>query len=490
MSVQSLVNMRQQLDDLQRQLSTGKKADTYAGLGLNRGLTVGLNSRLSALQSYDDTIDIVGVRLDLARAALGQIDDIGHSVKKVTAQSVFAIDASGQTQDQRTAYSQLDFVLSTLNTQTGDRYLFSGKSGDKPPVESTDHIINGDGARAGLKQVISERGQADLGANGLGRLVIPAAAGSTVSVAEDVAGSPFGLKLSTVSSSLTNAVVTGPAGVPPGISVSLGGGNPINGDTITFAFALPDGTSANLVLKATTSATPGPNQFSIGANPAATATNLQAALTAGVGQIAGSSLAAASAMTASNAFFSADASQPPQRVAGPPFATATALAAGSAADTMIWYTGDAGSDAARSTSAARIDPSISVLYGMRANEQALRLAVQNIAVFAATTYSPTDANAGASYNALKQRVSTALDGAPGQQKITDIHFEIASAQNALTAAKARHQQTKATLSDLLQSIESVPPEQVGARILALQTNLQAALQTTALLFKTSLVNYI
>ena len=40
LSMQSIVDMRRQLDDLQRQLGTGKKSDTYAGLGLDRGLTV------------------------------------------------------------------------------------------------------------------------------------------------------------------------------------------------------------------------------------------------------------------------------------------------------------------------------------------------------------------------------------------------------------------------------------------------------------------
>ena len=43
---------------------------------------------------------------------------------------------------------------------------------------------------------------------------------------------------------------------------------------------------------------------------------------------------------------------------------------------------------------------------------------------------------------------------------------------------------------MLDTIENVPPEQVGAQILALQTRLQASLQTTALLYQTSLVNYL
>ena len=47
LGVQTLVDMRRQLDELQRQLATGKKSETYAGLGLDRGLAVGLRSRLS-----------------------------------------------------------------------------------------------------------------------------------------------------------------------------------------------------------------------------------------------------------------------------------------------------------------------------------------------------------------------------------------------------------------------------------------------------------
>ena len=42
LSVQTLIDMRNQLADLHRQLGTGKRADSYAGIGLDRGLTVGL----------------------------------------------------------------------------------------------------------------------------------------------------------------------------------------------------------------------------------------------------------------------------------------------------------------------------------------------------------------------------------------------------------------------------------------------------------------
>jgi hypothetical protein len=46
------------------------------------------------------------------------------------------------------------------------------------------------------------------------------------------------------------------------------------------------------------------------------------------------------------------------------------------------------------------------------------------------------------------------------------------------------------LTDLLQSVEGVTPEEVGAQILSMQTSLQASLQTTAILSKLSLVNFL
>ena len=53
--MQQLTQMRAQFDDLQRQLGTGQKSATYAGLGINRGVTVSLNAQLSAIGGYDNT---------------------------------------------------------------------------------------------------------------------------------------------------------------------------------------------------------------------------------------------------------------------------------------------------------------------------------------------------------------------------------------------------------------------------------------------------
>ena len=82
------------------------------------------------------------------------------------------LDSTGQTVAQENAQSELSALVGVLNTQVGDRYIFSGSAINTPAVASADSIMNGTGTQAGLKQVIAERQQADLGTNGLGRLVI------------------------------------------------------------------------------------------------------------------------------------------------------------------------------------------------------------------------------------------------------------------------------------------------------------------------------
>jgi flagellar hook-associated protein 3 FlgL len=483
LAVQALVDMRHQLDELQRQLGSGKKADSYAGLGIERGFVVGLRGQVSALAAYDDTITNVGIRLDLAQSALGRLGDIGREMKStaVTSQGVLA---NGSTIAQSAAIAQLDEILGLLNTRGGDRYLFSGRAADQPAVETLDHVMEGDGARAGFKQVVAERKDADLGASGLGRLAVTAPTATSVQVAED-AVSPFGFKLAAVTSTLTGATVTGPAGSPAVASVDLTA-NPNAGEAIELRLNLPDGTSETVKLIATTSTTPAAGEFTIGATPAATAANLQAVLTASIDKLADTSLTAASAVVAGRNFFA----NPPQRVAGPPFTSATALVAGSAANTVMWYTGEDGPDPARGTATARVDTSITVSYGLRANEEGIRWVVENVAVLAAVTFMSSDPNAADRAAALGSRIGTNLAVPPGTQKVEDIHADLAGAQAAIEAAANRHQQTKGALTDLLQEIEGVPAEEVAAQILALQTRLQASLQTTSMLYQTSLVNFL
>jgi flagellar hook-associated protein 3 FlgL len=480
-------NMMNQLNTLSEQLSSGQAAQSYSGLGSQAGLALELGTQISAINGYTGTATTVGTTLTVAQSVLTQLGTTGGGVQQAINQNAaFTLNNNGQTSTQAGAIAQLDEILSLLNTQVGDNYIFSGSATNQPSVASTSDILNGNGAQVGLTQVISQRQQADLGAGGLGRLAIAATgSGTGVTVSQD--GSPFGFMLGSVSSSLTGASVTGPSGTPPSLTIDFGATNSNPGDTVAFDLTLPDGTSQTITLTATNASPPGANQFTIGATSANTATNLQAALTTAVGNLAQTALPAASAIAAANNFFS---SNPPLRVAGPPYDTSMSLVNGTPADTVFWYTGSSGSTPARQTATAQVGPSMTIAYGMQANEQAITTLVANVAALAATTYSASNPNAQASYQALSQKVAANLDPQSGTQSISDIEADLANAQTTVSDASKLNSQTQNTLTDMLQGIDGVNQNQIGEQILTLQNTLSASMSVTARLAQMSLVNYL
>jgi flagellar hook-associated protein 3 FlgL len=629
---QSVRNIQNQLSDLSTELSTGVKSTNYAGMGINEGFAIAARTQLANVSAFGTTMTNVNTIIDAGNTALQSLSTIASQVQNNAASTSQNVTASGQTIGQQNAESELSAIVGILNTQVGDRYIFSGTAINTPAVASADAILNGTGSQAGLKQVISERQQADLGTNGMGRLVVTGptvAAPTQVQVAEDVAGSPFGLKLNSVSSTLTGATVTGPTGSPAAVSVSLGATNPNPGDQVSFTFNLPDGTTESIQLTAS-SATPLPaNSFAISttlatpaANVAATAANLNTALNTAIGTLANTSLVAASAVEAGDNFFNTDGTltgtvqqnqvvgppqgyvsgtttlsglpagsdtlttgfvagdsitvngtkltfvasgatgnqinvtdsvqtllkkidsitgtstpstvsggvitlhtdnaaslsitssnaaatgpaagfsalgfagagpftpaQPPLRVSGSPLGSATSLVNGSAS-TVGWYTGNSGPGSARSTATIRIDQAQTVQFGAQANEQAIRQVLQSVAVYAASTTSPTGTNSGAEVSALSQRTAANLTSQAGQQTISDIQTDFANAQTTMKDATARQTQAKNALQNLVDQTEGISQDQVASEILQLQTNLQASYQTTSMLSQLSLTKFL
>ncbi len=305
---QAVQNLNNQLTNLSTQLATGEKSTTYSGMGINEGFAIAARSQLSNISAFTTTITNVNTSIQAANTALQSLSSIATTVQGDAQTTPQNLNSTGQTIGQQNALTELSSVVGILNTQAGDRFLFSGSAISTPAVADTDAILNGNGTQAGLKQLIAERAQAD-GTTGLGRLVIspPTTSGSpattSFSVAEDAAGSPFGLKLSSVTSTLTGATVSGPSGSPAAVSFSFGSTNPNPGDQVTVNFNLPDGTTASVQLTAS-STTPAPaNTFAIGSTPAQTAANLNAALNTAIGTVANTSLVAASAIAAGNDFF-------------------------------------------------------------------------------------------------------------------------------------------------------------------------------------------
>jgi len=608
----SIIGLRNQLNDLTTQLASGKVSTTYAGQGANRGFALSLRAQVSSINAFADTATNVNTRISVLNLALQGMTNIGSSVKSAAGSSTIVLNNNGQTSGQITAQAAFSNAVSLLNSQSGDRYLFSGRTTDTAATVPADVMLNGTGSKAGLTQLINERRQADQGVGNMGHLTVssPPATTTVTSLSED--GSSFGLKLGAVTSSLTGATVSQPTGAPPAVTVDLGAVNPNDGDKIAFNFSLPDGTSETISLTATTTNPPPAGSFLIGADTAATTTNLQAALTTSIQTLGDTALVAASAIAASDNFFNpsatisggvannqaappapntgatllsgaagtdslaasfaagdtitingtpitfvasgatgnqlnvtdniqallskidsisgaatpstisggvitlhgadaanlsisssntaafaalgfsapASASPAPLRVNGPPFATATSLIGGTPSNTVSWYTGEVGTDPARGTAVARVDQSVTVQYGARANEQALRYQLQNIAVYAAVTTNANNPNSKAQISALQERISANLAPQPGQQSIQDMQAEIAGAQSAIKTATDRQTQLKGMAQTMLDSIEGINPDEVATKILALQTNLQASYQTTSMLYQTTLTKFL
>lgn len=608
---QSVRNITNQLSDLSTQLSTGVKSSTYAGMGTSEGFAIAARSQLSNISAFTDTMTHVNTIIQAANTSLQSLSSIQDNVQSAAAATPQDLTSTGQTIGQQAAVSNLSAIVGILNTQVGDRYIFSGNAISTPAVASADDILNGTNTQAGLKQVIAERKQADLGTNGLGRLVLSSPTSTSVQLSEDVAGSPFGFKLNSVSSTLTNGTVSGPSGSPPSVSVDMSGGNPNAGDQVNFQFNLPDGTTESIQLTASNATPAQTNTFAIGATPAATAANLQSALNTALGTLANTSLTAASAVAAGDNFFNTastatgsvvnnqattpapitgstalsgaagtdslasgfnagdtltvngttlsfvasgatgnqinvtdsvqtllskidaisgtstpstvsggvvtlhtdDASgfsvtssngaalaalgfsgpvtaiKPPLRVSGSPLGSATSLTNGSA-NTVSWYTGNTGPGSARSTSAVQVDNAQSIQFGAQANEDAIRQVLQQTAVYAAVTTTPTGTNSGAQIAALSQRIAANLSTQPGQQTIQDIQTDFANAQTTMKDVGARQTQAKAALQSMVDQTEGISQDQVASEILQLQNNLQASYQTTSMLAQLSLVKFL
>ncbi len=485
--VRALAGMREQMDGLNRQFATGQKADTFAELGRDRALSLGFRRQESRIASFQETITLASVRLKAVSTTLERISAIGREAKGGLDPNRFLVQGDGTTADQKTARNYLEELTALLNGDVGGRYLMSGKDVGTRPVADLALIFEGDGARAGLKQVMAERRSADIGADGLGRLVLDPVAADTVTLSEDVpAGIPFGFKLTTAGSTLSNATLTGPAGSPAALSVALTG-QPAVGETVTLTLGLPDGTTH--ALKLTASTEPGAGKFQIGATVTDTADNLHAAMAAGLADVADTVLAAASGLQASREFFSTGPGSVAQRVAGPPFDSATALVDATPTNTVGWYLGDNSAGNPRDDALARVDGSVTIAYGLRANEAPFGAMFAELAALAADDFSGGTAEDSSRSSAMISRMRVVLDQ-QGSRAVEAIEMEVAGAYRSATQAGERHKSAASAVAGLLADVEGVSLEEVSMKMLALQTRMQASYEAASILYRLKITDYL
>ena len=487
-----IADARAQIFDLQRQLATGKKAATYAALGIDRTQLLSFRGELSQVSGYQSTISFVNIRLSVIQLSLARVEEIAATTRSDAFSADFEPHANDQTDFQAIASGRFAEIVDLLNQEVAGRHLFGGRETDARPVVSADDILNGSVGKAGFKQVADERRQADVGSNGLGRLDIPVPVGADVSLTEDAIASPFGFKLNAVTSTLTGTNVTGPAGAPTDLTVSFTATPPNDGDTITVTLDLPDGTQTEVTLTARAGplTDPQPGEFEIGVDENATAANFQAELVNVVQTAAQTDLRAASLIVASDNFFDFDGTTPPQRVDGPPFDSATALKDGLTTDTVFWYDGELATDPPRQSATAKIDDGNVVGYGVRANEDSFRTVLKNLAVLATDTYPSSDTNGKERYQQLKNRAGQDLAFPAGTQSVKNVIAEFNVIQVRFAAADTRHEANENMIRGFVDELENADIFEVSAQILAMQGRLEASLAVTASLSQISLVNFL
>src|SRR3982074_2763986 len=104
-------NLNDQLTTLSSQLSTGKKATTYAGMGVNEGFAIAARAQLSNISAFTDTMTKINTTIGVANTALHALADIGIQMQNAASASSQALNSSGQTIAQQNAQAQLSSML-------------------------------------------------------------------------------------------------------------------------------------------------------------------------------------------------------------------------------------------------------------------------------------------------------------------------------------------------------------------------------------------
>ena len=146
----------------------------------------------------------------------------------------------------------------------------------------------------------------------------------------------------------------------------------------------------------------------------------------------------------------------------------------------------------RQSVTAQIDDSTRVNYGMEANESGLLRLMRTMASLSIETYPDSDPTSKARFDGMANRLQSELSEAHNSERgsIEILTMELGVARGSLQNSAKRHTDYKAQLDNLLSDIETVSKEDVAMEILALQTRLQASYQTTSMVAKLSLVNFI
>ena len=130
-----------QVKDLQTQVSTGKRSQTYAGISSDVSQLLHSESRSALLDRFEDNNDFLATQLDATESAVAGIRETVHQFRQALL-SVASVASSGTPLDpqqasdlQDAAFRAMKNMQDYLNTDFDGRYLFSGSQVRTQPVQ-------------------------------------------------------------------------------------------------------------------------------------------------------------------------------------------------------------------------------------------------------------------------------------------------------------------------------------------------------------------
>ncbi|HET9019640.1 MAG TPA: flagellin [Acetobacteraceae bacterium] len=132
--------VRQHLDTLLQQASSGRVADTYAGLGAGAGTSLAIAPQIAAQQAISKNIDAASAQMQVAQTALQQISAVASTFYADT-NNLNGLDPSVVDSTAQAARQALQQVAGLLDSTDGGLYVFAGQDSGNPPVPDPGGIL-------------------------------------------------------------------------------------------------------------------------------------------------------------------------------------------------------------------------------------------------------------------------------------------------------------------------------------------------------------
>jgi len=138
--------LRERSETAQREMVTGRHADTAAALHGQVGEVLRIEKSLADLEQYSQTIGLAEARTSSTQTALGHLDRLTNDLAGQAQIALQNGTSDGLETMSEQARQALESAVGALNTRFGGRALFGGDGGQTAALADADTILAGSAA--------------------------------------------------------------------------------------------------------------------------------------------------------------------------------------------------------------------------------------------------------------------------------------------------------------------------------------------------------